>query len=63
MAEILELIVTLLATWIYGTDDKPKHPIWRNSVRIVAFSGVIISVAGFLNVLGGFEFPFIAILI
>lgn len=57
MAEILELVVAFFAAWIYGTEDKPKHPIWRNSVRTIAFSGILVSTVGFLGFLGSFEFP------
>ncbi len=63
MAELLELILSYFAIWIYGTEDRPKHPVWRNSIRTVAFSGILVSVAGFLGMLGSFEFPFIIILI
>lgn len=63
MVEILELVVTFLAMWIYGTEDNPKHPFWRNSVRTVAFSGIFVSTAGFLEFFGSFEFPFLITLI
>ncbi|WP_152612147.1 hypothetical protein [Leisingera sp. ANG-S5] len=63
MAEALEFVVTFLAVWIYGTEDRPKHPIWRNGVRIVAFSGIIVSAAGFKGLLGSFEFPLIFTLV
>ena len=59
MAEILELVVTFLAIWIYGTEENPRHPFWRNSVRFIAFSGIFISTAGFLGLFGSFEFPFV----
>ncbi len=59
MADILELVVTFLAIWIYGTEDNPRHPFWRNSVRTVAFSGAFISTAGFLSLFGSFKFPFV----
>jgi len=63
MAEILELILAFVAVAIYGTEEKPKHPIWKNSVRTVAFTGVLVSIASFLNVFGSFEFPlFIALI-
>ena len=59
MVEILELIVSFLAVWIYGTDDKPRHPIWRNSVRTIAFAGTLVSSASFLGFLGAIQFPLI----
>jgi len=63
MAEIPELILAFVAVAIYGTEEKPKHPLWRHSVRTVAFSGVLISTAGFLNLLSDLEFPIVQILI
>jgi hypothetical protein len=63
MVEILELVLTFVTVWIYGTDDKPRHPIWRNSVRIVAFTGAFVSAASLLSILGNFEVPRVATLI
>lgn len=57
MQEILELIISFLAIWIYGTEEKPKPPIMRNSVRAVAFSGFLVSAASMLGLLGRIEFP------
>ena len=63
MEDILELIVSFLAAWIYGTDDNPKHPIWRNSVRTIAFTGILVSSAKFLGFLGAIQFPLILTLV
>ena len=63
MADIIELILTFVAVTIYGTEEKPRHPIWRNSVRTVAFGGVLISIASFLNLLGDLKFPIVVVLI
>ncbi|PIB25651.1 hypothetical protein BFP76_00515 [Amylibacter kogurei] len=58
MIEIIaEIIVTFLGWTIYGSEENPRHPFWRNSVRTVAFLGAFISIASFLNILGDFEFP------
>lgn len=57
MTEILEVIIGLLAIWIYGSEDRPRHPIWRNSVRTIAFSGLLVSTASFLGKLGSVRFP------
>ncbi|MEO9516546.1 MAG: hypothetical protein ABJH45_12710 [Paracoccaceae bacterium] len=63
MEDILELFTQFSAVWIYGTEENPRAPFWRNSVRIIAFSGVFVSTAGFLGLLGSFEFPLIVTLI
>ena len=63
MAEILEFILAFVAMAIYGTEEKPRHPIWRNSVRTIAFAGVLVSIASFLNIFGAFEFPLVIVLI
>ncbi|WP_133840692.1 hypothetical protein [Pelagimonas phthalicica] len=63
MAELLELVVSLLAVGIYGTEDRPRHPIWRNSIRTIAFAGLLVSVADVLGILGSVEFPFVVTLV
>ncbi|MFD1158167.1 hypothetical protein [Roseovarius aestuarii] len=42
MAEALELIFSFVAIGIYGSEERPRHPVWRNSIRIVAFAGAAI---------------------
>ena len=59
MVEILELVLAFVAVAIYGTEERPRHPLWKNSVRTVAFGGALISSASFLNLLGGFVFPLV----
>lgn len=57
MADILEFISFILANWIYGKDDRPRHPVWRNSVRAIAFAGVVVSSAYLLGFLGARQIP------
>ncbi|MCO4825049.1 MAG: hypothetical protein KC451_09370 [Amylibacter sp.] len=57
MAEMLELIVTFIASLIYGPKSEPKHPIWRNSVRVIAFGGTFVAIAAVLGLLGGVSIP------
>ncbi len=57
MADILEFIVTFIALLIYGPKSEPKHPIWRNSVRAVAFGGTAVAIAAVLGLLGGLSIP------
>lgn len=63
MEDILELVTAIVAASIYGTEDKPRHPFWRNSVRTIAFAGAFVSAASLLNMLGGFEVPLFITLI
>ena len=63
VVEFLDLILAYLAVWVYGTEDRPRHPVWRNSIRIVAFSGLLVSAAWYGGVLGSVEFPYVVILI
>jgi hypothetical protein len=50
MAEILEFTLAFVAIAIYGTAEKPRHPIWRNSIRTVAFALAAIAHAAFARV-------------
>ena len=61
MDDILEFILAIISVTIYGTEDKPRHPFWRNSIRAIAFIGVFVSAASFLNMFGDYEFPFLII--
>jgi hypothetical protein len=60
---ILEFVLGMISHIIYGTEDKPRHPIWRNTVRVIAFSGAFISAASLLKFLGNFVVPFPIIMI
>jgi hypothetical protein len=54
MVEIIELFIAAVSFAIYGTDERPRHPFWRNAVRTVAFTGAIIflaSLLGWLNII------------
>lgn len=57
MDEIAELFIAAMSIAIYGTDDKPRHPIWRNSVRLVAFCGAFVSIASLSGWLNDTTFP------
>ena len=59
MVEVLELIIDALGWLIYGSEEKPKHPVWRNTVRVIAFSGAAVFVAAMLNLTGNIEVPLI----
>ncbi len=61
MAEILELIVVFLASIIYGSEGSPRHPIWRNLIRFIAFSGAVVSVFSLLGLLGKYDFPIVVV--
>ena len=63
MESVLEFAAAFVAIWIYGTKDNPRHPVWRNTVRIVAFSGAFFCLGFLLNLFGGFDFPVIVILV
>ena len=63
MDVVLEMIATFLAFAIYGTDAKPRHPVWRNAVRMIAFGGAAIAIASLLSLLGNVEIPTIAVVI
>ncbi|MEM7636348.1 MAG: hypothetical protein AAF299_17410 [Pseudomonadota bacterium] len=57
MADVLEFLVGLFATFVYGTKGRPKHPIWRNTLRTFVFGGCLIAVLNLLGVPGAFEVP------
>ena len=52
MDSILEFIAAIVAVGIYGTEDKPRHPVWRILLRIVAFGGGGFALANILLPLG-----------
>jgi hypothetical protein len=60
MEAILELLIGLLGYAIYGTSERPRHPLLRNMVRLIAFGGTAIAVAFLFGLTGGFKFfPFV----
>ena len=52
MDSILEFIAALVAVGIYGTEDKPRHPVWRNLLRVFVFGGGAFALANILLPLG-----------
>ena len=46
---ILEAIVALVGVLIYGTEDRPRPAILRNTVRIVGFVGAAVAVASLVG--------------
>lgn len=57
LVPILEAVVAFLAIAVYGTEQNPRHPILRNTVRLIAFGGAPISGAIVLGVVNNIEFP------
>ncbi len=59
METVLELIIQYLGLAIYGTEEKPRHPIWRNIVRLIAFSGAAFSILHMLDMTGSTSVPLV----
>ena len=57
MDDILELAIQYIGWSIYGSKEKPRHPIWRNTVRTVAFCGAAFSVVHMVGMTGGISIP------
>jgi hypothetical protein len=57
LEEIFEIIVNFLGYLFYGTDRKPRHPFWRNSVRVLGFGGAWISIMSLTGIFPGFLLP------
>lgn len=60
---VLEFIVTLLAITIYGTEERPRSPIWRNTVRVIAFGGALLSGLGLLGLMPVIDYPIAAMVL
>ena len=56
MSEVLNIVVGFLALFIYGTEERPRHPAIRNTVRVIAFGGAVFVIASGLNVLPDVNF-------
>ncbi|MCE8546792.1 hypothetical protein KBY25_13255 [Ruegeria pomeroyi] len=63
MEIVLEIIVTLLAVTIYGTEERPRSPIWRNTVRVIAFGGAFLSGLGLLGLIPVIDYPIAAMML
>lgn len=59
MEVALEFIILFLSWSIYGSEERPKHAFWRNTVRVIAFSGAAVFIAKMLDLTGNVEFPLI----
>ncbi|GLQ36227.1 hypothetical protein GCM10007939_25110 [Amylibacter marinus] len=46
---IIDLIVSFLSYCIYGTEERPRHWVWRYSVRAIAFIGGAFVLAAVLS--------------
>ena len=46
---VLEGIIALVGVLIYGTEDRPRPAILRNTVRIVGFVGAAVAVASLVG--------------
>lgn len=57
MDDVLEFLVGLFATFVYGTKDRPKHPVWRNTLRTFVFGGSVVAVLNQLGIAGEFDVP------
>jgi predicted membrane protein len=57
MEAIVELIAGIVAVGIYGAEDRPRRPFWRNSLRVMVFSGVFFAVAKYQSLFKGIEVP------
>lgn len=57
MADVFEFQVGIFAVFIYGTENRPKHPIWRNTLRVFVFGGSFVAVLNLLGFLGEFDVP------
>ncbi|NSX56145.1 hypothetical protein [Parasulfitobacter algicola] len=57
MTEILELIIGRIVVCIYGTEKNPRHPIWRNITRTIAFGGAAVAMINILYFSAEIEIP------
>lgn len=57
MDAIFELVITVFATWIYGTELRPRHPVWRYILRAIAFGGAFVAALSLLNIPSDFDVP------
>jgi len=48
---ILEAIVTISAALVYGTEERPRPAILRNTVRVVGFGGAALALATLIGIL------------
>ena len=60
MEAILELLIGALGFAIYGTPERPRHPLLRNTVRLFAFGGTAIAIAFLFGLMGEAKFPLFA---
>ena len=51
MEYILEGIVTIAAALVYGTEERPRPAILRNTVRVVGFGGAALALATLIGIL------------
>ena len=62
MEDAVEFVVMILGAGLYGTEARPRHPVWKNTLRVVAFGGGALAIASMLSLLGDTRFPVLAIL-
>jgi multisubunit Na+/H+ antiporter MnhB subunit len=60
---IVEVIATILSILIYGTEEKPRHPIWRFLLLSYTFVGFMVMAAGFLGFVDEDDIPRVLIFI
>ena len=60
MEAVLEIVLNVLAVGIYGTPEKPRHPVFRNTVRLIAFGGSVIMLAEFVGLVSNIQKPMAA---
>jgi uncharacterized membrane protein HdeD (DUF308 family) len=54
---IAEVIAGLFCALIYGSEEKPRHPIWRYLLLGYTFSGFVLIVLGFLGFVSEDDIP------
>ena len=57
MDDVVELLANLLGIGIYGTDERPRHPFWRNALRVFVFGGGVVVACSLLSLFGAEQVP------
>jgi hypothetical protein len=57
------MFLYVLAVGIYGTPQKPRHPVFRNTVRLIAFGGSAILLAELIGLVSDIHKPMAVIFV